>query len=111
MKYRGWCLNFKELYEEVMTILKNIERRSISYTRYEWEPEVPNCEEPRGILTTYINQFIWDAVMERIRGTSWSYKEEKILESCSEFAYSTIMPVWEKYYKGFKDECSRISHQ
>jgi hypothetical protein len=99
MKFRGWCQNFNCLYEEVMSILKDFERKCISYTGYEWEPDVPNCKEPCGILVTDINQFICDAVMERVRGNSNSYKENIIVESCNEFAYSTIIPIWEKFTK------------
>jgi hypothetical protein len=104
MKYRGWCENFYELYEETMSVLREVEYRCKNFVKYEWEDRVPDCKEPCGIITTNINQFIRETVRKRIEDIGYYYRDELILEACNEFEESTCVMVWKEFYEEFNVE-------
>jgi hypothetical protein len=103
-KYRGWFGDeIYEIYEEAMRTVREVERKCNNFVKYEWEARVPDCREPCGILTTDINQFIYETIRKWIEDTNYYHRDELVFEACNDFAESTCVMVWKEFYEDFND--------
>jgi hypothetical protein len=71
MKYSGWFKDYNgNIGYEILDTLDSISHKIKDYKGIEWEARVPKCNETCGTFIMDINQFIVEAVKQRIKSSA-----------------------------------------